>query len=252
MTGLVAAEIRKLTSVRSTWVLTLVGWGLVVLSASTAIFIGAGDGFTGSAAQVSDALTGAGGNSLIVLVVALLSMTTEFRHGTVGRTFQITPSRTRVLAAKLAAASAYAVVFVVGAIVVIGLLLAITALSTGTGLSVDGSSFEVIWQAVVANVLTALLGVAFGALVRAQVVAIVVALVWVMMVEGLVTAFLPSVGRWLPFQALQGLFLPESMVTEMPGGTFVPLAGFVALAIFTVWVAAFTAGAAVLLRRRDV
>ena len=32
-----------------------------------------------------------------VLVIGLLAMTTEFRHGTIGRTLQFTPSRTRVV-----------------------------------------------------------------------------------------------------------------------------------------------------------
>jgi hypothetical protein len=56
----------------------------------------------------------------------------------------------------------------------------------------------------------------------------------------------------LPFQALNGLFIPQSAVDQMPDGAFVPLAGWAALVVFTAYVAVFTAGAAVLLRVRDV
>lgn len=252
MTGLVAAEVRKLTSVRSTWILTAIGWLLVAIGVLPIVLGAFGPSFTGSSRQVADAVAATGGNSVIVLVVGLLAMTTEFRHGTVGRTLQITPSRTRVLVAKLVAGSIYAVAFFGGALVVVLVVLLIGAGVQGTGLAFGSEAFEVGWQALVAAVLTALLGVGFGALVRAQVVAIVVALVWIFIVENLFAALLPEVGRWLPFQALNGLFIPDAALAQMPDGAFVPLAGFTALLVFTAWVVTFTVGAGVLLRYRDV
>lgn len=252
MSGLVAAEIRKLTSVRSTWILTLIGWALVAISALAVVFGAFGDEFTGTTAQVADAVASAGGNTIIVLVVGLLSVTTEFRHGTIGRTLQLTPSRTRVLLAKLVSGSVYAVVFFLGALAVVLLVLLIGMVVRDTGLAFGAPVFEVGWQALVGAVLTAVLGVGFGALVRAQVVAIVVALVWIFIVENLFAALLPQVGRWLPFQALNNLFVPEAAVGQMPDGAFVPLAGLTALLVFTAWVLAFTVSAGVLLRYRDV
>jgi ABC-2 type transport system permease protein len=252
VTGLLAAEVRKLTSVRSTWILTVIGWALVAISAAAVVFGGFGERFAGSAEQVTDAVGATGGNSIIVLVVGLLAMTTEFRHGTVGRTFQLTPSRSRVLVAKLAAGSAYVVVFFLGALVVVTVTLLIGVLIYGVGLDVGSGAVEVAWQALVGAVLTVLFGVAFGALVRAQVVAIVVALVWIFLVENLFAALLPDIGRWLPFQALNGLFIPRAALAQMPDDAFVPLAGVAALATFTAWVVAFTWAAALLLRYRDV
>jgi ABC-2 type transport system permease protein len=251
VTGLVAAEVRKLTSVRSTWILTVIGWFLAATSALATV-AGAFEPFRGTEQQVADAFASAGGNSAIVLVVGLLAMTTEFRHGTVGRTLQITPSRTRVLLAKLVAGAGYAVVFFLGALVVVAAIVGVAALVQGVGLSFDDRVLEVSWQGMVGAVLTVLLGVAFGALVRAQVVAIVVALVWIFIVENLFAALLPEVGRWFPFQALNGLFIPEGAMGQLPDGAFVPLSGLAALTVFTAWVVVFTAGAAVLLRVRDV
>lgn len=252
MTGLIAAEILKLRTVRSTWILSIIGWILVGVSAAAGVFGAYGEDFTGSGQQVADAIGSTGGNSIIVLVVGLLAMTTEFRHGTVGRTLQITPSRTKVLVAKLVAGSTYAVLFVLGSLVAVGAILLLGVILYDANLTLGSLAFEAGWQSLVALVLTALLGVAFGALVRAQVVAIVVALVWIMIVENLFAALWPVVGRWLPFQALNGLFIPTGAMDQMPDSTFVPLAGFTALLVFTAWVVTFTTGAAILLRRRDV
>jgi hypothetical protein len=250
--GAVAAEIRKLTSVRATWILTLLGWAFVGLGVATTLFGGFGGPFTGDAGQVADAVGAAGSNSAIVLVVGLLLMTTEFRHDTIGRTLQLTPSRTRVLAAKLAVGALYAVVFVIGALVVVAALVAIAGATEGVDLRIDGGSVEVAWQALVGMVLTSLLGVAFGALVRAQVVAVTVALIWVFAIENVVAGLLPDVGRWLPFQAVNGLFLSEAAIASAPDGTFIVLEPIQALGVFLAWVAVFLVAAGLLLRYRDV
>ncbi|MEX1178643.1 MAG: hypothetical protein WEB09_09295 [Nitriliruptor sp.] len=171
MTGLVAAEVRKLTSVRSTWILTVIGW-LLASASALALVTGAYEPFQGTSQQVADTIASAGGKK--------------------------------------------------------------------------------VGQGLVGSVLTVLLGVAFGALVRAQVVAIVVALVWIFVIENLFAALLPEVGRWLPFQALNGLFVPQAAAGQMPDGMVVPLTGLAALLVFTAWVVVFTAAAAVLLRKRDV
>ena len=83
-------------------------------------------------------------------------------------------------------------------------------------------------------------------------VAIVVALVWIFIVENLFAALLPDVGRWFPFQALNGLFIPEAAMSQMPDGAFVPLTAGPALAVFTSYVVVFTVAAGLLLRYRDV
>lgn len=250
--ALLAAEVRKLTTVRSTWILTFIGLALVVLQVGATVVAGLLEPFTGSPDQVADAMTAVGGNSAIVLVVGLLSMTTEFRHGTVGRTLQLTPSRTRVLVAKLAAGAVYAVGFVVLAALTVAITLWIGALVQGVSLQPDGQAFETFWQGLVGSVLTAVLGVAFGALVRQQIVAVVVALVWIFIVENLFAALLPDIGRWFPFQALNGLFIPEAAMSQMPDGAFVPLTAGPALAVFAAYVVVFSVAAGALLRYRDV
>lgn len=247
-----AAELRKLWTVRTTWILTFLGWALVALSSAAWLFNDrVGGAFTGSDRQVADAIGQVGGNALIVLVVALLCMTTEFRHGTIGRTLQITPSRIGTLAVKLSAGVAYALAFFASGLAIVVVLLLLASAGEGVGLAVGGATATALWQGPVGLALNALLGVAVGALLRSQVVAITLVFVWLFVVENLVAALRPGVGRWLPFQALNALFLPGDVLGDVPG--FVtPLDPPIALATFLTYVALATVAAATLLRTRDV
>jgi hypothetical protein len=64
---------------------------------------------------------------------------------------------------------------------------------------------------VAAVTIYAVLGVGFGALLRNQVAAIVVALVWVLLADSLLVTFLPEVGRWLPGGAASAMTLGQPM-----------------------------------------
>jgi ABC-2 type transport system permease protein len=244
------AELRKLRTVRTTWILTLFGWGLVVLSTGTVLFSTlVGDPFTGTDQQIASAVDQIGGTAMIVLIVALLAMTTEFRHGTIGRTLQIVPSRTRVLVAKLLAGVVYSLLYFVSSLAIVGLLLAISALAGDAELSTGGQTATALWHGPVGLMLNAILGVTIGALIRSQVVGLTVTLVWLFLVENLVLGLWPSIGRWLPFQALNSLFIPADAAS---GAGFTLLDPPVALATFLAYVVAVSALAVALLRTRDV
>ncbi len=192
--GVALTELRTLTLVTA-----------AVFTFATAV---TGAQFTGSDADVAVAIDQIGSNSVIVLVVALLAMTTEFRHGTAGRTFQVAPSRTRVLVAKMLVGAGYATVF--------------------------------------------LLAVAIGALIRSQVVALTAMLVWVFIVEQLVSFAAPRVGQWLPFNALNAVFVSAEARQGVPDGMMVLLEPAVGLATFLGYVVVTAAAAILLLRTRDV
>lgn len=254
MTGIVLAEFRKLRTVRSTWAITVIGLLLVALPTSTVAF-GGFQPFTGSAEQTAGLLGGLGGTSVIPLIVALLAITTEFRHGTIGRTLQLNPSRTQVMGAKLVAAGGYALVFaVLGAVIAVALGFA-GAMVAGVTLTFTGEFVTTLWQAVAALVLTALLGVAFGALVRSQALALTVALIYIFVLENLVVFARPEIGRWLPFQAMNNLFLSSDAIEAGATGGMTmadPLTPAVAFAVFVAWVAVFAGLAIASMRYRDV
>lgn len=219
MTGLLRSELRKLATGRTILVLTL--FGMLLVGVTTAFGLFATDlvgPFTGSERQVADAVGSLGGNTVIVLIVGILSVTTEFRHGTIGRTLQLAPSRTRVLASKLIAAVLYSLVFVGLGLLVVGVLVAIAASGAGVSPEWGPLATRALWQAPVGFALNAMLGVAIGALLRSQVLAIALTLVWLFVVESLVSLLAPTIGSYLPFQALNALFVDPSQRIVVDGG----------------------------------
>lgn len=254
MMGLVSSEARKLASTRTTWVMTAIGLGLILLGAGLSLMLpGAGVGeFQGTDAQVGYFVDQVGGSSIIVLIVALLSMTTEFRHGTIGRTLQITPSRTRVLVGKLLAGTLYALAFLVLGLVLVTMLLLIAGLTADVGVDLGSETLQAVWYGIVGLVLTAWFGVALGALIRSQVVAITVTLVWLFVIESAVGAFTPDVGRWLPFNALNAVFVSDEAVAAMGPAAPQLLAPLTGLSVFIGYMVVAAVAAVVLMRTRDV
>ncbi len=253
MSGLIMSEIRKARTVRTTWVLTILGWLLVALSSSVYVFAEEFSGpFAGTDAEVAAAVDQVGSNSVIILIVAILLVTTEFRHGTIGRTLQLTPSRTRVLTAKTITGAAYAVAFFLTSLVIVAVVVAIGAAVKDVPIGVGSETLGALWQGPVGLILNAAFGVAIGALLRSQVVTITVTLVWLFVAEQLVAGLLPEVGRWMPFQALNALFLSDEVLAQVPEGQLMPLDAGVALAVFLAYVTVAVVAAGILLRTREV
>ena len=249
---LLASESRKLRTVATTWVLTALGWGLVLLNLLLPYLVpGFGSPFTVRLARSASAIDAVGATSFVVMIVGIMVVTTEFRHGTIGRTLQLVPSRLLVLGAKLAAGALYAVAFVVTSLLLVGVILLLMSAANDAPLHWGPEVGTALWQAFVGMILTALFGVAFGALVRSQVIAVTTSLIWVLVAESLIFNFFPRVGKWLPFNALGAMFVtPEARAQMPPNVEFLDVG--VALAVFLAYVVVFTVAAAVLMRKRDV
>ncbi|MFP4149234.1 MAG: hypothetical protein ACLFV0_07075 [Nitriliruptoraceae bacterium] len=246
---LLRAEVRKLTTVWTTAVLTVVGLLLVTVGAAFLVFESEFSGeFLGTDTQIADLLGQIGGMNVIALIVGLLSVTTEFRHRTIGRTLQLTPSRTRVVTAKMVVGAGYGVLFFLLGLVPIGLLL----LVSGAELDPGEQVVEALWQGPVALALIAVFGVAIGALLRSQVLAVALTLVYVFLVESLFVQFLPEVGRWLPLQALNAMFVSEELLATQGVGGPQLLEPTVGLAVFLAYCVLAAAAAITLMRVRDV
>ena len=132
----------------------------------------------------------------IAALIGVMSICSEFRHGTIRPTFIFTPKRERVLMAKLVSSTALGAAF--------GLLT--EALAFGTGMIVlwtrgadtvlsTHAFLLVALGSVGVTALMAALGVGLGAVVRNQVLAVIGLTVWFMVVENVVFALAPSVGR---------------------------------------------------------
>jgi hypothetical protein len=68
---------------------------------------------------------------------------------------------------------------------------------------------ELLWKVFRASALSGLVlgivGVGLGALVKNQVAAVTGAVIWTLIVEGLIVAFVESIGKYLPAGAITGL-----------------------------------------------
>ena len=182
--------------------------------------------------------------SAFAAVLGVLSLTTEVRHGTVRSTVLAEPRRTRVLAAKLVAITAFSLVL--GA-VGIGLSYAIGKIcldARGMPWLLSGSDVVLLFAgAVAAAVLWGAFALAIGAIVRNQVGAIVGLLIWTLLVESILFALVPSVGRYLPGQA-------SNVLTEIGTPHQLPITAGVL--VFLGYVALAAVAGAVVTARRDV
>lgn len=143
-------------------------------------------------------LGGASSAGQLVLVLAIMGIAGEFRHGTISQTFLATPRRGRVIAAKIAAFA------IVG--LGLGILAAAATMAIGVpwlaakGVEVSlfsGAVGHALGGAILTSLLYGVIGVGIGAAIPNQTLAITGSLMWLLVVEGLLVSFVPEVGRWL-------------------------------------------------------
>ena len=237
MTRLVHAELLKLWTTRTARiVLALAAAGAAALT----IFVLTLAGRPGQPALGDDALrqlVGApnGPLTLAALLLGILGMAGEFRHGTATSTFLVTPGRGRVVAAKLAASAlAGLAVALVAAVVVLAIALPwLPAKGVQVPLADPGLAARVAGLAA-AVALHAVLGTGLGALLRNQFAAVVAGLLlWQGLVEDLLVGVLgrPGLARWLPDGAAAALTAPGDATLTMWAGALVLAAYGLALAV---------------------
>lgn len=139
------------------------------------------------------------------LLVGTLIVTSEFRHKTLTPTFLATPSRNRVLAAKVVVAVILGVLYgVIGVVAAAGpgaIVLAASDLPTLLG---EGDTWALFGRMLLAFALWTLLGLGVGTVMRNQVVAIVLVLAFTQFIEpiarvaGGFVEWLAPITRFLP------------------------------------------------------
>jgi len=137
-------------------------------------------------------------SAVIAAIAAVLLFTSEAQHGTLAASLTARPARWLVAASKTIAAAAF------------GLVLGVTGMATGYvgarlgGLDVGDTSTmtaTVLWGLLFTS-LASVLGLGVGMVVRHSAAAVSGLLVWWLVVENLLWAFLPAeVSRFLPFYA---------------------------------------------------
>ena len=238
------SELLKLRTVRTVPILLLLAVGLALLG----VFA---EGFTRTLAELAEEDTqrsilagGAGNAAFLATFVGLLAVTGEFRYGTIRPTLLFEPRRRVVIAAKLAAAALAGVAFAV-VCVAVSFAAGFTVLAArDVDVALSGAHAAVlVFGPVAASAFTAMLGVTVGALIRNQVGAIIALFAYSLVVDAVLFATVPSIGRYLPGQAGNALGgVPDENV----------LAPGFAAAVLLAWTLAFVAAATVRNDRTDV
>ncbi|MGC5171840.1 ABC transporter permease [Microbacterium sp. DT81.1] len=164
------------------------------------------------------------------LLIGTLIVTSEFRHQTLTPTFLATPARGIALAAKVAAGIVLGLLFGVIAVVsAVGPAAGILAAYDIDPLLSSGDTWLLLGRAILALVLWAIIGIGIGAVVRNQVVAIVIVLAFTQVVEpvlriaGGLIDWLGELTKYLPGAASDAL-VGQSFFTGLGGPSAAPVA----------------------------
>jgi ABC-2 type transport system permease protein len=190
-------------------------------------------------------LMGAGVTAVLFATFAgLLAVTSEFRYGTIRPTLLVQPDRQTVLAAKLAAAAVTGLAFAAACVAVSFATGWAILAGRGVGVALSGGELAAMAAGIGgASLLGALLGVAVGALIRNQAGAILAVAAYAFAVDAVLFAAAPSVGRFLPGKAGDGLAgRPDEHLLGPGAGA----------AVLAVWTLAFVVAAIVRTDRSDV
>jgi hypothetical protein len=244
VTGLLGSEWLKIRTTR-TVVWYLLGLVIIVGISVAGQIANAPDSVLESEVGFIDTLEASGWATLFALLFGIIGLTGEYRHETITQTFLATPVRDRVVAAKVVVYAAAGLLLGVFALAVT-LAMALpwlaakqvdpTLLDRDVGLFLLGLlATAALWGA---------LGLAFASVVPNQVGAIVSALIWLLIIETIVSGLLPDVAPYTPGGAARGLM----RVSE--GDDLLPM--WAAAAVSVGYVVALAVIGARLVVRRDV
>lgn len=227
MIDLVAAEWLKLRTTRLLHGMIPAATAISLAAVAGTVLSAADAGALESTEGIREVFGIAGAGVILVLVIGIIISAGEHRHGTAADTFLTTPRRHLVLAAKLAVGAG--VGLAAGAVIAVACVGVAVLLYNVKGANVPFDDVEV-WLALagmlVYATLFAVVGVAFGSLVRNQTLAVAGALAWFAIIEHTLVNLVPDVGRWLPAAA------GEAILRAPLDGLLSPLAGTALLATY--------------------
>lgn len=251
MTTLLAVERIKLCTTRSPW------WSTVI---ALAITVGFGALFVTSApagtpVTVAGTQLGYSFGLVVVMVMATLAVTTEYRFGTIRATFHASPNRAAVLLAKTSLVALLAAV--IGELAAFGSWAAALVLKPHADLALN-SAFD--WRTLAGTglvyALAAVIALSVGILVRQSAGAISIVLIYTMLAEPLVS-MIPGVGhtihKWMPFTMAHQFLTGNSDLPADPesASSGITIGPWWALAAFAAFTAVLLGAALITANKRD-
>jgi ABC-type transport system involved in multi-copper enzyme maturation permease subunit len=247
MHRLVSAEVLKLLTTRLWLWLLLASMMLTALYVSLSIAFGDDPGnptppLASPPGQRTLFALASGGSGALVAVLAAIGLTSELRHHTATSTFLATPSRGRIVVAKLIAYSLAGAGYALAAIAITAAITLPWLGARGITVPLTGNGIPATLAAVVAaNVIFALSGVGLGAIVRDQAATVVGLLLYLYVAEPIVTR-IPALQAWtayLPGTAKDALtnvaYDDLSVIAPWQGGLVFAGYGLVLAAAGTCW-----------------
>jgi ABC-2 type transport system permease protein len=241
---LIATERIKLFTTRSPWWSTLLA---LVLSVGFAALIAANiphDQVFG----IREAEGGYQFGLVVMMVMAALAVTTEYRFGTIKTTFQAAPNRIALLLAKTTVVAVLSAV--VGEAAAFASWAIARAIHPATTLALSG---EEAWRNIagmgLVYLITAIIAVAVALLVRQTAGAVAILLIYSLLVENLVV-LIPKIGRdiqeWMPFTVANHFLTAGSApvpgrVDSVPLGAWPSLLYFAGIGVVLLTIAIVTA-----------
>ena len=252
--SVIAVERIKLFSTRSPW------WCMIVAAVLTVGFAALTTGFLNAEEEQQATIfitqPGAQISQMVMMVMAALAVTTEYRFGTIRTSFQAVPQRASLLLGKTAVVAFLAAA--VGLIAAFGGWGIGNLFASSADLAIDTSAE---WRLIAGQglifALSAVIAVAVGILIRQSAGAIAILILWPLLVENLFN-LIPKVGddlaKWSPF-ANGSSFLNQGqdfgLAGSDAGGDNFALGPWWALLYFAGWAAALMALALFSASKRD-
>jgi len=201
MTRLLGAELFKMRTTRTFYGLLAGCLGLIYLITVLASALGH---HTGGEHVMRGLMGLAGLAGAFALVLGVLSISTEFRHGTITPTLLVAPRRVPLMLAKLVAAVLTGLLL--GLLATGFVAVAVSLISNARGYDDGSTGSEVLRMFVggtLAGGLYGAIGLGLGAIVRNQVGGIIGGLVYIFVLEPLLR-LIPTVGDWIREYGLDG------------------------------------------------
>ena len=240
----VRSELLKLRTIQTVAQLLLAAVGLTLLGALVEGLPATLEELAEERGQRSVLGAGSSGAVFFATLAGLIAVTSEFRYGTIRPTLLFQPRRRVVLAAKLVAAALVGVLFAVLCVALaVGVGLAILAARDVEVVLTSADALALVSGSVACSLLSAMVGVAVGALIRNQVGAIVAVVAYSFAVDAVLFAAVPSVGRYLPGKAGDALAGRPVEDLLQPG---------MGAVVLTAWTLALVVAASVRTERSDV
>jgi ABC-2 type transport system permease protein len=241
VSALLSSELLKLRTTRT-------AFGFLVATVLLTLGVGAATFATldvTSEQDLKDALAGAGFVAALLLVLGIVASTGEYRHGTITSSLLVSPDRPRFLASKILA------YFLTGAL--LGLVAMLVSFAVGVPwLSARDAPLELLEtsdyvllaiEGVALAALCGALGVAVGTLIRNQIAAVVGTLVYLFILDPVLSLVSEDVAKFTPGGAISGLGgnAPDYVLDPLPAGL-----------VLVGWTLLFGMAALLVDRRRDV